>query len=208
MPTGGCKVFRQTRPLIVVTHAQIISRAIYQRQCANGWCASRAAAILYGKEPGSGLGLAERQGFVTQRSVYGVLSWRAICVGLTRFAGAVLHRQRWSRDRKCGTIEEPSRHCARNWIVRQSPSTILVDGLTQPKVAAHAQRCLQLFDSAADLKQTKPVLAKPVPYPHWLCLPHLVSHLSTGRQRPTFTTIAPGINSTASFSVSPGDGLG
>src|ERR1019366_4529702 len=71
-----------------------------------------------------------------------------------------------------------SRHRARNRIERQSPSTILVYRLTQPKIAAHSQRCLQLFDSAADLKQTKPILAKSVPYSHWLCSPHLVLHLS------------------------------
>ena len=53
--------------------------------------------------------------------------------------------------------------------------------LTQPRVAAQAQRCLQLSDSADDLKRTKPILAKLAPYSHWLCLLlHLVSHLSTG----------------------------
>jgi hypothetical protein len=41
-------------------------------------CASRSAAILYGKEPGLGLVLARSRCFVTQRPVYGVLSWRAM----------------------------------------------------------------------------------------------------------------------------------
>jgi hypothetical protein len=41
------------------------------------WCVSRSAAILYGKEPGPGLISARAQCFVTQRSVYGVLSWRS-----------------------------------------------------------------------------------------------------------------------------------
>ena len=41
-------------------------------------CASRSAAILYGKEPGPGLVLVRSRCFVTQHSTYGVLSWRAI----------------------------------------------------------------------------------------------------------------------------------
>ena len=41
------------------------------------WCASRSAAILYGKE--AGFGADSGQGsIVTLRPVYGVLSWRAM----------------------------------------------------------------------------------------------------------------------------------
>ena len=97
---------------------------------------------------------------------------------------------------------------ARNWIVRQSLSATLVDRLSQPRVAADTQRCLQRFDSAADLKQTKPILARSTPYPHWLYPPHRVFHRSAGRHWPTFTTIAPWINSTAPASASRGDRLG
>ena len=86
---------------------------------------------------------------------------------------------------------------ARNRIVRQSLSATLVDRLSQPRVAADTQRCLQRFDSAADLKQTKPILARSTPYPHGLYPPHRVFHRSAGRHWPTFTTIAPWINSTA-----------
>ncbi len=52
--------------------------------------------------------------------------------------------------------------------MRQSLSATLVDRLSQPRVATDTQRCLQRFDSAADLKQTKPTLARSTPYPHWL----------------------------------------
>ena len=97
---------------------------------------------------------------------------------------------------------------ARNRIVRQSLSATLVDRLSQPRVAADTQRCLQRFDSAADLKQTKPILARSTPYPHWLYPPHRVFHHSAGRHWPTFTTIAPWINSTAPASASRGDRLG
>ena len=97
---------------------------------------------------------------------------------------------------------------ARNRIVRQSLSATLVDRLSQPRVAADTQRCLQRFDSAADLKQTKPILARSTPYPHWLYPPHRVFHRSAGRHWPTFTTIAPWINSTAPASASRGDRLG
>ena len=97
---------------------------------------------------------------------------------------------------------------ARNWIVRQSLSATLVDRLSQPRVAADTQRCLQRFDSAADLKQTKPILARSTPYPHGLYPPHRVFHRSAGRHWPTFTTIAPWINSTAPASASRGDRLG
>ena len=54
---------------------------------------------------------------------------------------------------------------ARNRIVRQSLSAILVDRLSQPRLAADTQRCLQRFDSAADLKQTKPMSARSTPSP-------------------------------------------
>ena len=97
---------------------------------------------------------------------------------------------------------------ARNRIVRQSLSATLVDRLSQPRVAADTQRCLQRFDSAADLKQTKPILARSTPYPHGLYPPHRVFHRSAGRHWPTFTTIAPWINSTAPASASRGDRLG
>jgi Transposase zinc-binding domain len=129
-------------------------------------------------------------------------------IGLTRFAGAVPHRQRWPREAKRGTVEELGRQHARNRIVRQSLSATLVDRLSQPRVAADTQRCLQRFDSAADLKQTKPILARSRPYPHWLYPPHRVFHRSAGRHWPTFTTIAPWINSTAPASASRGDRLG
>jgi hypothetical protein len=77
-------------------------------------------------------------------------------VGLTRFAGAVRHRQRWPRESKCATIEELGRHHARNRIVRQSLSAILVDRLSQPRVATDTQHCLQRFDSAANLNKQNP----------------------------------------------------
>ena len=76
---------------------------------------------------------------------------------LTRFAGAVRDRQRWPRESKRATIEELGRHHARNRIVRQSLSAILADRLSQPRVATAPQHCLQRFDSAANLKQTKPM---------------------------------------------------
>jgi hypothetical protein len=129
-------------------------------------------------------------------------------IGLTRFAGAVPHRQRWPREAKRGTVEELGRQHARDRIVRQSLSTTLVDRLSQPRVAADTQRCLQRFDSTADLKQTKPILARSTPCPYWLYPSHRVFHRSAGRHLPTFTTIAPWINSTKPASASRGDRLG
>src|SRR5271165_1715633 len=101
---------------------------------------------------------------------------------LTRFAGAVCvgsdsHASRGAAQSKSPVVTAR----ARTWIMCQSSPTPLACGLTQPRVAAHTQRCLQLSDSADDLERTKPILAKPAPYSHWLCLLlHLVSHLSTG----------------------------
>ena len=97
---------------------------------------------------------------------------------------------------------------ARNRIVRQSLSATLVDRLSQPRVATDTQRCLQRFDSAADLKQTKPILARSTPYPHWLYPPRRVFHRSAGCHWPTFTTIAPWTDSTAPASASRGARLG
>jgi hypothetical protein len=104
-----------------------------------------------------------------------------------------------------------ARHCGRAWcqharnrILRQSLSATLVDRLSQPRVATDTQRCLQRFDSAADLKQTKPILARSTPYPHWLYPPRRVFH----RHWPTFTTIAPWTDSTAPASASRGARLG
>ena len=143
-----------------------------------------------------------------RRQAKNALHWTNPLRGSGAASAAMSHRQRWPRNREYATIEKLGRHRARNPIVRQSLLAILVDRLSQPRVAPDTQRCLQRFDSAADLKQTKPILARSTPYPHWLYPPHRVFHRSAGRHWPTFTTIAPGINSTAPASASRGDRLG
>jgi hypothetical protein len=56
-------------------------QAIWRRGKGSGrapWCASRSAAILYGKDHHFGLISAGRGGSLRPRAVYGALSWRAI----------------------------------------------------------------------------------------------------------------------------------
>jgi hypothetical protein len=45
---------------------------------AAGWCASRSAAILYGKEAGFGADSGPGAPIVTLRLGYGALTWRAM----------------------------------------------------------------------------------------------------------------------------------
>ena len=77
---------------------------------------------------------------------------------------------------------------------------LLVRGPDQPLVAARTQRCLQAFDLPTLPKQTKPILAKRVPYPRGLRLNHLIPRRPA---RPKVASALVGAGAESARGVSP-----